>query len=95
MCLFSPACDLIFWEIPKNWFDFSILKFFQNSGQDSTLSSAEALVFMVGVDDDSPPYSKSNALQVTLCLVSGNFLFAAAQYSYYPLPFALELTKFF
>lgn len=39
---------------------------FWNSGEDPVLSSAEALVFTVGVDDESPPYSKSNALQFWL-----------------------------
>lgn len=38
--------------------------FFQNEGTDAQLAEADALVFMVGMDDDAPQYSKSNALQV-------------------------------
>ncbi|VDM97408.1 unnamed protein product [Thelazia callipaeda] len=38
----------------------------ENDGNDVNLSKADALLFMVGSDDDAPQYSKSNALQIWL-----------------------------
>ncbi|VDO48863.1 unnamed protein product [Brugia timori] len=37
-----------------------------NNGNDENLSKVDALVFMVGNDDDASQYSKSNALQIWL-----------------------------
>ncbi|MCP9260749.1 FACT complex subunit SPT16 [Dirofilaria immitis] len=42
----------------------------ENNGNDENLSKIDALVFMVGNDDDASQYSKSNALQRCLFLAS-------------------------
>lgn len=43
---------------------------FENDGNNENLSKVDALVFMVGNDDDASQYSKSNALQVSIMIIS-------------------------
>lgn len=48
----------------------SLLLNLQNNGNNENLSKTDALVFMVGNDDDASQYSKSNALQVGVIIIS-------------------------